>query len=109
MYLRFEEAIQTFDKVGNVTEAARLHAATFNEKGLISQRAGDELRHGTPITAPHSRTISIENADNAGVQLVITMVGHGHSLRKAFRFIVNCPWPDRVDVAEVVFALRVYR
>src|SRR5205085_186454 len=55
----------------------------------------------------HARAVRVEDANDVRVDAVLAMVRHGHRLGKAFGLIVDAADADRVDIAPVVFLLRM--
>ena len=56
---------------------------------------------------PHARAVSVKNAHNLGIDLVIAVIGHGHRFSETLGLIVNSARPDRVHIAPVIFLLRM--
>ena len=73
----------------------------------MAERLGDEIRDDATVAQPHARAVGIEDADDAGVHAMGSVVGHGHGFGKAFGFVVAAAGADGIDIAPIVFALRV--
>src|SRR5215510_5556269 len=55
---RHQDAIDTFDKVGNIAEATCLGSIAKDRNVLTAKRLGDEARNGPAIFQPHARAVS---------------------------------------------------
>ena len=77
--------------------------------GLFRQRLADERRHHAAVVQPHARAVGVEDADNAGLDLVFAVIGHRHGLGKTLGFVVTAARADGVDVAPVFFGLRMHQ
>ena len=75
--------------------------------GCAAQRLADKRRYDASIAQAHPRTVSVEDPNDSGIDVVIAVIRHRHRLREPFRLVVNAARPDRVHVAPVVFFLRM--
>src|SRR5580658_290966 len=66
----------------------------------------DEVRQRAAVVEAHSWAIGIEDSHDMSVDTVIAVIGHGHGLGKALRFVVNASRPDRIYMAPIFFVLR---
>src|SRR5579859_3147844 len=58
------------------------------------------------VIEAHTRTISIEDAHDAGIHTMISMISHSHGFRKSLGFIINAARADRIHVAPILLMLR---
>jgi len=74
---------------------------------LASERLGKEVRNHAAIVDAHPRSVRVEDADDAGVESVGAVVGHGERLPAALALVIGAARSDRVHVAPVRLGLRV--
>jgi hypothetical protein len=107
MVIAHHEAVDAFDEVGDVAEAAGLGAVAEDGDRFLEGLA-DEGRDDAAVVEAHAFAVGVEDADDAGVDLVLAVVGHGEGFGEAFGFVVAAARADGVDVAPVVLGLRVH-
>ncbi len=74
---------------------------------LVGQRLDDEIGDHAPIIGMHIGTISVENTRHLDIEMVLTVVIEKKRLRTALAFIIAGADTVGVDMAPVVFRLRV--
>src|SRR5947209_574899 len=74
---------------------------------LAAQRLADEVGKDTTIVEPHPGAVRVENTNDPRIDMVRAMVRHDDGFGKALGLVIAAANPDRVDVAPVVFALRM--
>src|SRR3989338_2431055 len=95
------------DEIADVTEAARLTAVAIDGQWLVPQCLPDKVGTPPPVTEPHPLAVRVEDANNPGIQPMLAMIGHRERFGESFGFIVHAARPDRVDMAPVMFRLRM--
>ncbi len=63
-----QQAVNAFDQIVDELETARLRSVAIDGQRLTAQRLTDEIRHHAPIVEAHSRSIGVEDADDARIQ-----------------------------------------
>ena len=63
--------------------------------------------HHAAVAQAHPRAVGVKDADDLRIHAVIAVIGHRHGLGETLRFVVNAARSDRVDVAPVIFLLRM--
>ena len=69
----------------------------------------DKVGDHSAVVGSHAGAIGIENADDAGIDAPVTVVGHGDRFSVSFRLVVAAANPDGVHVPPVRFRLRVHQ
>ncbi len=90
-----------------ITEAARLGAFAEDCDGLVLERLADESGDDAAVVEPHARAVGVEDAHDAGFDLVLAVIGHRHGLGKTLGLVVTAARADGVDVAPVFLGLRM--
>ncbi len=78
--------------------------AVYGE-GFAAEDGADEAGDDAAVIEAHAWAVGVEDADDAGVELVIGVVGHDHGFGEAFCFVVDAAGSDGVYVAPVGFGL----
>ena len=60
------------------------------------------------VVAAHVRTIRVENARNANLRPMLGAIAGHQGFGEPLALVIAGPGPDRIDVAPVRFALRVF-
>src|SRR5262249_20646537 len=97
----------SFDQVTDVTETSGLLTIAADGEILPQERLFHKVGDYAAIVQLQSGTVSIENSHDPGVQVMITVVGHGSSFGKAFSFVIDGPRTDGIDPSPVGFFLRI--
>ena len=97
------------DQVVHITKRARLLAIAINGDVFAAQGLHDEIRHHASIVGMHTRTIGVEQACHANVEAILAMVIEKQSFGAALAFVVARARADGIDVAPIIFGLRVHR
>src|SRR5262249_34557305 len=101
------QAHETVDEVVHVAKRSRLRALAVNRQRLPAQGLRDEVTDDPAIGGVHARAIGVEDADHADIQPVAALVVVEERLGTALALVITTTDADGVDVAPVVFALRV--
>ena len=72
-----ERGDNPFDQVIHIAEGAGLVSFSIDGKRLAEQRLFQQIGQGAAVLQVHARTISIEDAYNAGIDVMKAMIGHG--------------------------------
>ena len=86
---RLGQAHDAFDLIADVAEAASLAAIAIYGELFAAQCLLHEVGYDTPVVELHPGTIGVEDAQNAGVHLVIPVIGHGGGFREALGLVVH--------------------
>ena len=97
------QAINSFDKIGDVAETARLFSRAVHGDGLSGQRLMNEVRKRASVVQAHARAIRIKDSHDMRVQSLGAMVGHGHGFSKALGFVIHSARSDGIHVAPIAF------
>jgi hypothetical protein len=98
---------EPFDQVIDIAERARLLAIAIDGDVVAPQRLHDEVRHHAAVLRVHARAIGVEDPRHLDLQPVLAVIVEEQRLGAPLSFIVARARPDRVDVAPVVFGLRM--
>ena len=90
-----------------VAEGTCLGTVAVNRDRLAVERLHDEIRDPPPIPRSHARTIRVEYPDDAGVDAMVSVIGHRHGFGKPLRLVIDTARPDRVHVAPIRLRLRM--
>ena len=101
---QFENSI---NQIGDVTKRARLQAIAKHRERFSAQRLPNKGRDNAPVVQTHARAVGVKDAHDLSVNLMVAMIRHCHRFGETLRFIINPTRPDRVDVAPVIFLLRM--
>src|ERR1700723_2149419 len=104
---RFRQTHETINLVADVAEAASLAAIAVYGQVLPAKRLSHEVGNHASIVELHAWPVGVENPRDAGVQVVIAVVSHGHGFAEALGFIVNRTRTDGIHVSPVSFFLRM--
>jgi hypothetical protein len=108
MEVREQQADDPFHKIRNVAKGSGLGAVAINRDRLIAQSLTHEVGQGPTVVEPHPLAVSVEDADDMGVEIVNAVVGHRHGFGKTFGFVIHSPHADRIDIPPVGFLLRMF-
>ena len=95
------------DEVVDVTERAGLRPVAEHRQRLAEERLPEEGRDRPAVEGAHPRPVRVEDADDRGVDALLTVVGHRQGLGVPLRLVVHAARADRVDVPPVALGLRV--
>jgi hypothetical protein len=101
------EAEDAVDEVGDVAEGAGLGAVAEDGDGLALEGLAAEGGDDAAVLGAHARAVGVEDADDAGFDAVVAVVGHDDGFGEALGFVVDAAGADGVDVAPVGFDLRM--
>ena len=71
------------------------------------QRLDDEVADHAAVVGVHARAVGVEDAHDLDVELVLAVVVEEQGFGAALAFVVAAADADGVDVAPVVFGLRM--
>ena len=74
---------------------------------LVRKRLPHEGGNRTSVVRSHFLAVGVENTTDVSIYVVCPVVGHGDRLGEALGLVVDAADADGVDVAPVVFALRM--
>src|SRR5260370_5602695 len=74
---------------------------------LVLEGLGNEVGDHASIVHLAIGTVGVEDAHDTYVSLVLPVMFHSECLAEPFAFIIASAWPDRIDIAPIVFGLRV--
>src|SRR5919197_314139 len=95
------------NQVVDVAEAPRLRALAEDGDRLALERLPHERRDGAPVVRAHTRSVGVEDPDDAGVDALMAVVGHRERLRVPLRLVVDAARPDGIDVSPIALRLRM--
>src|SRR6185369_13129140 len=101
------QANQSLNQIFDVTERARLLSLAVKRQRLTSQRLHNEIGNHAAIVFEHSWPIGIEDPCDANIDFILPVIVHHQRLSDALAFVVAGADADRINVAPVVFRLRV--
>src|SRR4029453_10967460 len=101
------EAKESIEEVVDVAKGARLLPLPVDGDRLVIQRLHDEVGHHTPVIRMHARAISIENACDFYVQIVLAKIVEEQSLCAALALVVAGTWTNWIYVTPILLRLRV--
>jgi hypothetical protein len=101
----FHEADESRDQVAHVTERAGLVPRAVDGDGFSPQCLHAEVGDDAAIGGVGAGTVGIEDAGDAGVELVLADVLADEGFCEAFAFVVAGAGPVGVDVSPIVFGL----
>jgi len=99
------QPVDAVDKIADVTEGAGLGTIAEDGERLVGEGLADKGGDYPAIAQPHAWAVSVEDADDLGIDFVIAVVSHGNGFGEALGLIVNAAGPDRVDVAPIALGL----
>src|SRR5215813_11938594 len=106
--LRVHQPTYAFDQVVNVLEAARLAPFAENRQRLAAQSLIDKCRDDAAVVDAVSLAIGVEYTNDAHINFMHAVVSHRHGFGEAFRLVVYASRANWVDVAPVIFLLRMH-
>ena len=77
--------------------------------GSPVQRLHDEVRDDAAIVRVHARSVGVEDSHDLDVEPVLAVIVEEQGLGAALALVVARRGPDRIDVAPVLFGLRMNR
>ena len=77
--------------------------------GSPAQRLHDEIGHHAPVGGVHARAVGVEDPRDLDLELVLAVIIEEQGLGAALALVIAAARADRVDVAPIVFGLRVDR
>src|ERR1700683_2811485 len=87
--IRFEQAVDSINQVRDVTEAASLLAVAVDGDGVAAEGLIEKIRKSAAIVQSHARAVGVEDAHDARVNGVVTVISHGQGFGEALGFIVD--------------------
>ena len=86
---------QAVDQIADVTERTRLAAVAVDRQLFAAQRLNDKIRNDAAVVFQHPLAVSVENADDSRVDVVLAMIVHHQRFGDAFAFVVTAAEADR--------------
>src|SRR5436190_18808520 len=85
--------------------------ASRRQKSLAvsGQGLSNECRHDPSIVQTHAGSVSVKNAHDLGIDVVIPVIGHGHCFSETLGLIVNPARADWIHIAPVILLLRMHQ
>src|SRR6185437_11519897 len=102
-----QEAVDAFHEIVDITEGAGLAAIAEDGEVFAAQGLADEGGQGATVVEPHAGSVGIEDTDDAGLEAMEIMIGHGHGFLEPFSFVVNATGADGIHIAPVFLRLRM--
>mmetsp|Transcript_6000 Transcript_6000/g.24330 ORF Transcript_6000/g.24330 Transcript_6000/m.24330 type:complete len:390 (+) Transcript_6000:49-1218(+) len=100
---------QAFHQVGDVLERPSLGPVAVDGHGCALDGLLHEVAHHAAVVQRHARTVRVEDARDANLQPVFSVVVKRERLRAPLAFVVARSFADGVDVAPVLLGLRVLK
>src|SRR5690606_20236754 len=104
-----QQSVDALDLIVDIGEGTGLGAVPKHRQVLPAKRLAHKGGDHTPVIEPHPGTVGVEDADDAGIQPVVPVVGHGDGLHKAFGLVIDPPGPYGAHVPEIIFTLGMYQ
>lgn len=101
------EADGHLNEIVDVTEGASLRAVAVDGEGVVVERLNDEIGDDAPIVGMHPRAVGIENAGDLDGDVIFAVVVEEKSLSAPLPFVVTGAITDGVDIAPIIFLLRM--
>src|SRR5579864_746039 len=89
MFGRVGEPEDAVNLIDHVTKAARLAAVAIYGQVFTAQGLLHEVGNDAAIVQLHARAVGVEDANNAGIDAVITMASHGEGFGETLGFVIN--------------------
>jgi len=89
VFVRFREAKEAVDLVADVAEAASLVAGAVDGEVFAAQGLLHEVRDDASVVELQAWAVRIKDADDARIDFVITVVGHGDGFGEALGLVVD--------------------
>jgi len=101
----FRQAQETVDLVAHVAEAAGLTAVAVDSERFAAQSLLHEIRNNASIVELHAGAVGVEDADDAGIDFVVSGDKPSSRLGEALGLVVYGARADGIHVAPVGFFL----
>src|SRR5216683_2302498 len=109
MFRGFRETKEAVDLVADIAEATGLAAIAVDREVFTAQSLLHEVGDDASVVQLHARAVGVEDADDARIHFVITVIGHGDGLGEALGFVVDRTRSDGIHVAPVSFFLGMFQ
>ena len=100
------ETIDAIDGIGVIAKGAGVGSIAVHGERFAAEGLSNEVRHNSAIIQAHSWTVSVKESNNASINPSEAVIGHRHSLAKAFGFVVHGSRTDWVNVSPIRLGLR---
>lgn len=97
------------DEVVYILEGSGLLTIAKDGERLVLEGLSDKVRDNTAVIEGHFGAVCVEDTDNTDFKAVFTVVVHSEALSGTFAFIIAGTLANWVDIAPVVFSLRVLK
>ena len=104
-----EQSHDALDEIVHVAERPGLRAVAVHGEGLAAERLHDEVRHHATIMRSHARSVRVEDAYDASIEIMVAMIRHGHRFRESLGLVVHPARSDRIHVAPVALGLGMHQ
>src|SRR5690606_20527068 len=104
-----EQPGYTLYLVAHVAERARLRTVPEDREWLAAQRLHDEVRDHATVRWTHSRSVGVEDPNDAGVDSVGAAIRHRGGLGEALGLVIHRARPGRRDISPVALHLRMHQ
>lgn len=103
-----QQPVDSLHQVVHVAEGARLGAVPEDGELLAPQGLAHEGGQHAAVVEAHAGAVGVEDPDDARLQAVVHVVGHGDGLLEALGLVVAAAGAHRVHVPPVLLHLRVH-
>src|SRR5215469_16252152 len=100
---------QPIDEVIDVADATGLLPISVYGNRLIGECLDDEVWNHSPIIQLAIGAIGVKYAHDSGIKIILAMKLRGNRFTESLALIIAGARPSGVDVAPVLFSLRVYQ
>jgi hypothetical protein len=104
----FHELDEAADEVIDVAETARLLAVAVDGDVVAFERLDDEVGDDTAVIRQHARAVGVEDADDADVHAVLTVVVEEEGFSDTLALVIAGAGADGIDVAPVALGLGMH-
>src|SRR6266545_1307523 len=100
-----QQAINTFNQVRHITKRPSLRPIAINSQRIATKCLSHEVLQDPAIVESHPFAVGIENANDMGVQPVITVISHDDRFGKTLGLVITSAEANRIDVAPIFLLL----
>ena len=98
---------QSVHQIVNETERPGLETVAHERQRVAEQRLDNEVRDHAPVRSVHARAVGVEDPRHPYVDAVLPAVVEKQGLRASLAFVVASARADRINVAPILFLLRM--
>src|SRR5262249_26320612 len=70
------QAIDPFNQIGNVAEAACLLSVSVDRYRTAAERLVHKIRKCATVIETHARAVRVKDSDNARIEIMVTVITH---------------------------------